>query len=116
MGAGSHYLLYPLILLFCLIGSYSIGNSTSDVILMLIFGVLGYLMKKFRYDGAPMVLGLVLGPMLEESFRECLMLSRGDFSIFVSRPVSIGFLVVAFLLLIIPVITQRKRLSTLEET
>jgi len=111
-----YYLLYPLILLFCLIGSYSIGNSTSDVILMLIFGVLGYLMKKFRYDGAPMVLGLVLGPMLEESFRECLMLSRGDFSIFVSRPVSIGFLVVAFLLLIIPVITQRKRLSTLEET
>jgi TctA family transporter len=59
---------------------------------------------------------LVLGPMLEESFRESLMLSRGDFSIFISRPVSIGFLVVAFLLLIIPIITQRKRLSTLEES
>ena len=111
-----YYLLYPLILLFCLIGSYSIGNNTGDVIIMLIFGILGYLMKKFGYDGAPMVLGLVLGPMLEESFRESLMLSRGDFSIFISRPVSIGFLVVAFLLLIIPIITQRKRLSTLEES
>jgi putative tricarboxylic transport membrane protein len=99
-----------------LIGSYSIGNNTGDVIIMLIFGILGYLMKKFGYDGAPMVLGLVLGPMLEESFRESLMLSRGDFSIFISRPVSIGFLVVAFLLLIIPIITQRKRLSTLEES
>jgi putative tricarboxylic transport membrane protein len=111
-----YYLLYPLILLFCLIGSYSIGNNTGDVILMLIFGIVGYLMKKFRYDGAPMVLGLVLGPMLEESFRESLMLSWGDFSIFISRPVSIAFLVVAVLLLIIPIITQRKRLSTLEET
>jgi len=111
-----YYLLYPLILLFCLIGSYSIGNNSGDVILMLIFGIIGYLMKKFRYDGAPLILGLVLGPMLEESFRESLMLSRGDFSIFISRPVSVAFLVVAFLLLIIPIITQRKRLATLEES
>lgn len=111
-----YYLLYPLILLFCLIGSYSIGNNTSDVILMLIFGVVGYLMRKFRYDGAPLVLGLVLGPMLEESFRESLMLSWGSFSIFISRPVSIAFLVVAVLLLVLPIITQRKKLSTLEES
>ncbi|MFH0789677.1 MAG: tripartite tricarboxylate transporter permease [Pseudomonadota bacterium] len=111
-----YYLLYPLILLFCLIGSYSIGNNAGDVIVMLIFGVVGYSMKKFRYDGAPLVLALVLGPMLEESFRESLMLSRGDFSIFISRPISIAFLVVAVLLIIIPIITQRKKLSTLEET
>ena len=111
-----YYLLYPLILLFCLIGAYSIGNNTGDVIIMLIFGILGYLMKRFRYDGAPMILALVLGPMLEESFRESLMLSRGDFSIFVSRPLSIAFLIVAALLLIVPIITQRKKLSTLEES
>ena len=110
-----YYLLYPLILLFCLIGAYGIGNNTGDVIIMLIFGILGYLMKRFRYDGAPMVLALVLGPMLEESFRESLMLSHGDFSIFVTRPISVAFLVVAALLLIIPIITQRKKLSTLEE-
>ncbi len=110
-----YVLLYPLILLFCLIGSYSIGNNVGDVIVMLIFGVVGFLMKKFRYDGAPMVLALVLGPMLEENFRESLMLSRGDFSTFISRPISLAFLIVAALLLIIPIITQRKKLSTLEE-
>jgi putative tricarboxylic transport membrane protein len=110
-----YYLLYPLIILFCLIGSYSIGNNTGDVIIMLIFGIVGYLMRKFRYDGAPMVLALVLGGELETSLRQSLMLSRGDFSIFISRPISFGFLIVALLLLIVPIITQRKKLSTLEE-
>ena len=87
-----YYLLYPLIILFCLIGSYSIGNNAGDVLVMLIFGIVGYLMRKFRYDGAPMVLALVLGGELETSLRQSLMLSRGDFSIFVSRPISLGFL------------------------
>jgi putative tricarboxylic transport membrane protein len=110
-----YYLLYPLIILFCLIGSYSLENRVGDVIIMLIFGVAGYLMKKFRYEGAPLVLALVLGRMLESNFRQSLISARGDFLIFVSRPISLGFLVVAALLLIIPVITQRKKLSTLEE-
>lgn len=110
-----YYLLYPLIILFCLIGCYSLENRVGDVIIMLIFGVAGYLMKKFRYEGAPLVLALVLGRMLESNFRQSLISARGDFSIFVSRPISLGFLVVAALLLIIPVITQRKKLSTLEE-
>lgn len=110
-----YYLLYPLILLFCLIGAYSVGNNTGDVIVMLIFGIVGYLMKKFKYDAAPLVLAVVLGPMLEEAFRQSLMMSNGDFSIFVARPLSLGFLIVAFLLLLIPIITQRKKLSTLAE-
>jgi putative tricarboxylic transport membrane protein len=110
-----YYLLYPLILLFCLIGAYSVGNNTGDVILMLIFGIVGYLIKKFQFDAAPLVLAVVLGPMLEEAFRQSLMMSKGDFSIFVSRPLSLGFLIVAFLLLLIPIITQRKKLSTLAE-
>ena len=110
-----YYLLYPLILLFCLIGSYSLDNRVGDVIVMLMFGIAGYLMKKFRYEGAPLVLALVLGRMLESNFRQSLISARGDFSIFVSRPISLGFLVVAALLLIIPIITQRKKLSTLEE-
>ena len=87
-----YYLLYPLILLFCLIGSYSIENNVGDVMIMLVFGIVGYLMKKFRYDGAPLVLALVLGRMLETTLRQSLILSRGDFSIFVSRPISLGFL------------------------
>ena len=110
-----YYLLYPLILLFCLIGAYSLNNSVGDVVVMLIFGIVGYLMRKFRYDGAPLVLALVLGPMMEEAFRQSLMLSKGDFSIFISRPLSLAFLVVAALLVIIPIVTQRKKLATLEE-
>jgi putative tricarboxylic transport membrane protein len=110
-----YFLLYPLIFLFCLVGSYSIENNVGDVMIMLIFGIVGYLMKKFHYEGAPLVLALVLGKMLETTLRQSLILSRGDFSIFVSRPISLGFLIVAALLLIAPIITQRKKLSTLEE-
>jgi putative tricarboxylic transport membrane protein len=110
-----YYLLYPLILLFCLIGSYSIENDMADVVSMLIFGLLGFLMKKFQYEGAPLILALVLGQRLETSFRRSLIMSRGDFSIFVTRPISLGFLIVAVLLLIVPIITQRKKLSTLKE-
>jgi putative tricarboxylic transport membrane protein len=111
-----YYLLYPLILLFCVIGSYSIGNNISDVVVMLIFGVVGYLMRKFRYDAPPMVLALVLGGELEASLRQSLMMSQGDFSIFISRPITVAFLIIALLLLIVPIITQRKKLSTLEES
>ena len=110
-----YYLLYPLILLFCLIGSYSIENDVADVIAMLIFGLLGFLMKKFQYEGAPLILALVLGQRLETSLRRSLIMSRGDFSIFISRPISLGFLIIAVLLLVVPIITQRKKLSTLKE-
>ena len=109
-----YYLLYPLILLFCLIGSYSLDNNFGDVVLMLVFGMIGYLMRKFRYDAAPLLLALVLGGMLESNLRQSLILSRGDFSIFVSRPITLGFLIVAAILLFIPILTQRKKVSTLE--
>ena len=110
-----YYLLYPLILLFCLIGAYSLENSNADIIIMLVFGILGFLMKKFRYEGAPMILALVLGQKLETALRRSLIMSHGDFSIFISRPISLGFLITAALLLIVPIVTQRKKLSTLEE-
>jgi putative tricarboxylic transport membrane protein len=110
-----YYLLYPLIILFCMIGAYTIGNNVGDVLLMLFFGVVGYLMKKFQYDAPPLILALVLGGELESSLRQSLMLSRGDFSIFVSRPITLGFLVVAVLLLVVPIITQRKKLSEMKE-
>jgi putative tricarboxylic transport membrane protein len=110
-----YYLLYPLIILFCMIGSYSIGNNTGDVLLMLIFGIVGYLMRKFSYDAPPLVLALVLGGELESSLRQSLMLSRGSFSTFISRPLSLAFLIVAVLLLIVPLVTQRRKLSGLKE-
>jgi putative tricarboxylic transport membrane protein len=110
-----YYLLYPLILLFCMIGAYSLENSVAHIIMMLIFGMLGFLMKKFGYEGAPLILAMVLGQKLETAFRRSLIMSHGDFSIFVTRPISLAFLMTAALLLIVPIITQRKRLSTLKE-
>ncbi|MBM4276531.1 MAG: tripartite tricarboxylate transporter permease [Deltaproteobacteria bacterium] len=110
-----YYLLYPLILLFCIIGSYSIGNNTSDVFAMLTFGIAGYLMKKFRYEAPALILGLVLGGELEASLRQSLMMSQGDFSIFITRPITLGFLIIAVMLLVLPVITRRRSLSTLKE-
>jgi putative tricarboxylic transport membrane protein len=110
-----YYLLYPLILLFCLIGSYSFENRVADVFTMLIFGVIGFLMKKFQYAGAPLILALVLGQRLETSLRRSLIMSQGDFSIFITRPISLCFLMIAILLLIVPVVTQRRKLSTLEK-
>jgi len=72
-------------------------------------------MKKFGYEGAPVILAMVLGQKLETAFRRSLIMSHGDFSIFVTRPISLGCLVTTVLLLIVPIITQRKRLSTLKE-
>jgi putative tricarboxylic transport membrane protein len=94
--------LFPLILLFCLIGAYSINNSTMDILIMNIFGILGYVMKKLNYEGAPMVLALVLGPMFENSLRLSLVISHGSFLIFVTRPLALVFLVAAVLVIVSP--------------
>jgi putative tricarboxylic transport membrane protein len=81
-------ILFPMILLFCMIGAYSINYSVLDVLMMIIFGVLGYLMKKFEYEGAPLVLAYVLGPMMEMALRQSLTMSNGSFTIFFIRPIS----------------------------
>ncbi len=88
-------ILFPLILFFCLIGCYAINNSTVDVALMLLFGVVGYLMRKFEYEPAPLVMAFVLSPILEQALRQSLILSGGSFIIFLTRPISIGCLIVA---------------------
>jgi len=105
-------ILFPLILLFCLIGVYSANSSTFDLTLMIIFGGVGYLMRKFGYEGAPLILALVLGPMLEKALRQSLLLSRGSFMIFVNRPIAAVTLSLAFLLLLsnlLPFIRKRRR-------
>ncbi|OHE24621.1 MAG: transporter [Syntrophus sp. GWC2_56_31] len=81
-------ILFPLILLFCLIGSYTMKNNVSDIFVMIIFGVIGYLMRKYRYDAPPLVLALVLGTMMEESLRRSLLISGGSPFIFFQRPIS----------------------------
>ncbi len=102
-------ILFPLILLFCLIGAYSLNNSTAQIFFMICFGFLGYLFKKFRYEGAPLVLALVLGPMLEKALRRSLLHSGGDPSIFLTRPISAALLLVSLLLLVSPLIPRLKK-------
>ena len=90
--------LYPAILTFCCIGVYSVQNTTFDVFQTAAFGVIGYLFIKLKCEPAPLLLGFVLGPMMEENFRRSLLLSRGDFTVFVTRPLSLGLLIAAAVL------------------
>jgi TctA family transporter len=87
-----HRLLYPAILMFCCIGVYSVSNSAFDVVVAAIFGVVGVVFKMLDCSPAPLVLALVLAPMLEENFRRAMLISKGDPSVFVTHPVSLGIL------------------------
>jgi TctA family transporter len=93
--------LYPAILVFCCIGVYTVNNSIFDVYMTAAFGLLGYVFIKLGCEGAPLLLGFVLGPMMEENFRRSLLLSRGDFSVFFTRPISLGLLLAAAALVVI---------------
>ena len=88
-------ILFPLILLFCLIGAYSVDGNPVDVLIMVIFGVVGYMMRKLRFEAAPFVLAFILGPILEVAIRHSLVISRGSFKIFLQRPISLTFLCLA---------------------
>jgi len=94
-------ILFPLILLFCIIGAYSLKNSVFEITIMFIFGILGYLFRKFDYEPAPLLLAFVLGPMLEYNLRQSLMVSRGSLLIFFSRPISAVIVSIAIVLFII---------------
>jgi putative tricarboxylic transport membrane protein len=93
-------IMMPLILVFCLIGAYSINNSVVDVLIMVFFGVVGYLLRKAGYDSAPLVLSFILGPLLETTFKQSLIMSDGNLLIFTQRPISAVTLTIAALLLI----------------
>jgi len=111
-------ILFPLILLFCLIGGYTVNNKIVDVYLMIIFGVAGYLLRKFRYEAAPLILAFVLGPLLEDALRQSLIISEGDPMIFLSRPISATLLVAVLLLFLstlFPIIGRKRRILPLEK-
>jgi len=91
-------MLYPAILAFCCIGVYSINNTTFDVLVTVFFGALGYLFYKLRCEPAPLILGFILGPMMEENLRRAMLLSRGDPITFVTSPLSLGLLLAALAL------------------
>ena len=103
------WLLFPLILLFCIIGAYAINNALFDVGVMMLFGVLGYLMNKFGYEPAPLVLAFILGPVLEKSMRQSLKISGGSFSIFFTRPISVALLALAALVLLSYFVLEKQR-------
>jgi len=90
----------PMVLLFCIIGSYSINNNSLDVIVMVVFGVVGYILRKCDYEAAPLMVAYILGPMLERAFRQSLVISDGSLSIFVERRIAAVILVISALLLI----------------
>ncbi len=109
--------LFPSIVLFCAIGVYTLNNNVFDIWTVAIFGFLGYVWWKLGAEGAPLLLGFVLGPMMEENLRRALLLSRGDWSVFVTRPLSAGLLVVAAALLVIVLLpaVKNKREQAFQE-
>ena len=94
-------LLYPAILVFCAIGVYSVNNTSFDIYLMCIFAILGIVCVKFECEPAPLILGFILGPMMEENLRRAMLLSRGDPTVFFTKPISLVLLLIALGLLVI---------------
>lgn len=113
-----YHLLYPAILVFCAIGVFSLNNSTFDVYLMAIFGVLGYVLSKLDCEPAPLLLGFILGPMMEEYLRRAMVLSRGDPMVFVERPISATMLalaVIGLIVVLLPSIRKKREEAFTEE-
>jgi len=110
--------LFPAIVLFCAIGVYSTNNNTFDIWMVAAFGVIGYGFIKLGVEPAPLLLGFILGPMMEENLRRALLLSRGDWSVFVSRPLSAGLLAAALLLLVVvlmPAVKNKREEAFVED-
>jgi putative tricarboxylic transport membrane protein len=109
--------LFPMIILFCLIGVYSLNSSVFDIGVMITFGVVGYIMRKCGYESPPLILAFILGPRMEQSFRQSLLLSRGNPEIFFSRPISAACLTIAAILAIMSCSKyfRKKRVEILKE-
>jgi TctA family transporter len=111
-------ILFPAILMFCTIGVYSLNYNVFDIYVTAVFGIVGYVWAKLKCEGAPLLLGLVLGPMMEENFRRALLLSRGSFMTFLERPISSGLLIATAILIAIvalPSIRNRRKEAFAEE-
>jgi putative tricarboxylic transport membrane protein len=106
--------LFPAIAAFCCIGVYSVNNNTFDVYMVALFSVLGFAFYRLRCEPAPLLLGFILGRMMEENLRRALLLSRGDWSAFVHRPLSAGLLIAAALLLVavaLPAVRSKREIA-----
>jgi putative tricarboxylic transport membrane protein len=94
-------LLFPSIIVFCCIGIYSINNAPTDVVISALFGVVGYWLIKHDFEPAPLLLGFVLGPLMEENLRRAMLIARGEPTVFMTRPISALLLQIAVMLLLI---------------
>jgi len=101
-------LLFPLIILFCLIGVYSLNNNVFEIFILILFGLFGYLLKKMDYSLAPFILAMVLGPMMETSLRQSLTIAQGDLLIFFRRPFSATLMVLVMVTLLVSLIMSAK--------
>ena len=101
--------LFPAILMFCVIGLYSIQNQTFEIMMAAVFGLLGYLFMRMRCEPAPLLLGFILGPMLEANLKRAMLLAKGDASTFVTRPISAVMLGLAVLLLLTVFLPQLRK-------
>ncbi len=110
-------ILFPSILVFMAIGVYSLSNNPFDVLLMMLFGLLGYIFVKLECEPAPLLLGFILGPLMEENLRRAMLLSRGDPIVFFTKPISAGFLIASIILLVILLLPniRKKREQAFEE-
>jgi putative tricarboxylic transport membrane protein len=103
-------ILYPMIILFCIIGAYSVNNNLFDVGMLFFFGGLGYVLRKFNFDLVPLIMGFILGPIIENSARQSLIMSRGQFGIFFSSTISAILLGLAMVIIAAAVYSgMRKR-------
>jgi putative tricarboxylic transport membrane protein len=103
-----YVILFPLILLFCLIGVYSLNANVAEIIIMLVFGVVGFLLRRVGFEGAPFILAMVLGPIMETSLRQSLLISRGNFMIFVNRPICAALIALTAVFLLWPIFKKKR--------
>jgi TctA family transporter len=111
-------MLYPAILLICCIGVYSLKGSALDVIVATFFGFMGFVFYRLKCEPAPLLLGFILGPMIEENLRRALLISHGSPSVFIDRSISLTFLILSVLLLVImiaPAIRSKREIAFQEE-
>jgi TctA family transporter len=110
--------LFPSILVFMTIGVYSLSNNPWDVLIMGIFGMVGYICSKLECEPAPMILGFILGPLMEENLRRAMLLSRGDPTVFFTKPISAAFMIASIILLVVvalPAIRKKREEVFVEE-
>jgi TctA family transporter len=113
-----YHVLFPVIMAFCSIGVYSVNSNVYDLYAVAAFGLFGYILLKLRCEPAPLLLGFVLGPLLEENLRRGMILGRGDPSVFLTRPISAGLLVLTLLVLALVLLpsVNKKRAEVFSES